>query len=496
MKAVQICLFAALLPGAAVHLAAEDQEWKTYQLRQEYRPALRFTGKVDYSNTLTVSFEEKGRLAYVAPVGMYAESAIFDLDGKVIQKGSLLAKQDTEIPENDLKLAELKQKEAEITLAEKEQTYRRDKTLYEKKAVSTKQFLESQLIYETALFDKQKAKLEVERCKRVLAACYYYAPFNGIVVEVYQLAGAAVDVAHRVLKLSAVSPIKVTIPLPEDVTQELDQTTQVLIYPVDSLTPVPGWFDNRGLKTSKLECFVDNPRLPVSELTEEEKKLPVIDNLSIISTEKLQRTPSLFWIEQNALKKDENGCFVWKLKNVKATDLKTRLKRVNTIEKVRVTIRNLEIFRGVYCFRAIEKNPELNVDDILVGNVPDSVKDGDKVVYQTLRRLFRPGEQVQVVLSPLKEETSSGFFIPLAALRRNPESDAFYVIVLENGKTRRLPVAFHLKQKEYVKVASKALKDGMTLIYGDKMEKLKDGAEISIGTSQKETKKTISAADK
>ena len=36
----------------------------------------------------------------------------------------------------------------------------------------------------------------------------------------------------------------------------------------------------------------------------------------------------------------------------------------------------------------------------------------------------------------------------------------------------------------------------MTLIYGDKMEKLKDGAEISIGASQKETKKTISAADK
>ena len=488
MKLIQICLLAALLPSTTVCLSA-DTKWETYRLQKEYRPKLRFTGTIDYSNTVIVSFEEKGRLAYVAPVGTYVESNVFDLNGKVIQKGDLLARQDTEIPENNLKLAEIKRKEAEITLTEKEQTYLRDKTLFEKKAVSTKQFLESQLIYETAFFDKQKAKLEVERCKRVLAACYYHAPFNGIVVEVYQLAGAAVDVAHRVLKLSAVSPIKVSIQLPEDITQQLDQTTQVLIYPVDSLTPVPGWFDSRGLKTGMLECFVDNPRLPVGGLTEEEKKLPVIDNLSIISNEKLQWNPSLFWIEEKALKKDKDGYFVWKLKGVKAADLKIRLKRINTIEKIRVTAQNVEIFRGVYRLRGIEKNPQLNTDDILVCNVPDSVKNGDRVAYQTLRRLFRPGEQVQVVLQPLMEEASSGFFVPLAALRRNQATDEFYVIALENGKTKRLPVFFHLKQKEFVKVSSNALKDGMTLIYGEKMELLKDGSDLTIAPSAKETGK-------
>ena len=495
MKTVQICLLAALLPCAAATLSA-DTKWETYRIRKEYRPRLHFTGTVDYSNTVVVSFEEKGRLAYVAPVGTYVESNIFDLNGKVIHNGDLLARQDTEIPENNLKLAEIKRKEAEITLAEKEQTFLRDKKLFEKKAVSTKQFLESQLIYETAFFDKQKAKLEVERCKRVLAACYYHAPFNGIVVEVYQLAGAAVDVAHRVLKLSAVSPIKVSIKLPEDITQQLDQTTQVLIYPVDSLTPVPGWFDSRGMKTGMLECFVDNPRLPVGTLTEAEKKLPVIDNLSIISTEKLQWNPSIFWIEQKALKKDKDGYFVWKLKDVKAADLKNRLKRVNTIEKIRISAQNLEIFRGVYRLRGIDRNPRLDVDDILVGNVPDSVKDGDKVVYQTLRRMFRPGEQVQVVLSPPREEESSGFFIPLAAVRQNSATDEFYVIVLENGKIRRLPVLFHLKQKEYVKVASSALKDGMTLIYGEKMEDLKDGSEIRLGPAEKKTQTQTSSAAK
>lgn len=467
MKSIQICLLAALLSGAGAALSADATKPETYQVRKEFRPQLRFTGTIDYSNSVVVSFEEKGRLAYVAPVGTYVESDVFDLGGKVVQKGGLLAKQDTEIPENNLKLAKIKQKEAEVNLSEKEQAFQRDKTLFEKKAVSAKQFLESQLNYETALIDRQKAKLEVERCRRVLDACYYYAPFNGIVVEVYQMVGAAVDVAHRVLKLCAISPIKVSIRLPEDITQQLDQTTQALVYPVDSLTPVPGWFDSRGLKTGMLECFVENPRLPVGDLTEEERKLPVIDNLSIISAEKLQWNPNLFWIEESALKQDAGGWFVWKLKHVKAADRNARLQRINTMQKVRVTLRDLEIFRGVYRMRAIEKNPNLSVDDVLAGTVPDSVTDGARVVYQTRRRMFRPGEQVSVLLSPLPDPDPAGFYLPLAALRRNPDDSGFHVVVLENGKQTRVPVLFRLKQGAYVKVSAGKLKDGMLLLCGE-----------------------------
>lgn len=474
MKSSYVCLLAAVLFAGT--LLSADSEWKSYQLQKEYRPPLRFTGKVDYSNTVTVSFEEKGRLAYVAPVGKYVESDVFDLNGKVVHQGDLLAKQDTEIPENNLKLAEVKRKEADITLIEKEQTYLRDKKLFEKKAVSTKQFLESQLIYETALFDKQKARLEVERCKRILDACYYHAPFNGVVVEVYQLAGAAVDVAHRVLKVSAVSPIKVSVKLPEDITQQLDLTTQALIYPVDSLTPVLGWFDERSLRAGTLECFVDNPRLPVGELTDAEKKLPAVDNLSVISPEKLQWNPSLFWIDQSALKKDKDGYFVWKLKGLKATDIRKQLKRTNTVEKVQVNARDLEIFRGVYRLRGIEKNPRLEVDDILVGTIPDTVKDGERVVYRAARRMFRPGEQVMVVLSPLIEST--GFFVPVDAVRRNPSNDEFYVVAKENGKARLLPVTLHQKQGNYIRVNSNTLKNGMILLYGEKMDELKNGSEL------------------
>ena len=51
-------------------------------------------------------------------------------------------------------------------------------------------------------------------------------------------------------------------------------------------------------------------------------------------------------------------------------------------------------------------------------------------------------------------------------------------------------------KKEYVKVASSALKDGMTLIYGEKMEDLKDGSEIRLGPAEKKTQKQTSSAAK
>jgi len=459
--------FASVILASALLLAAQETrgDSKTFTLKQDFSPKLEYTGDVEYSITAVVSFESKGRLSYVAPVGRSVESSVFDLDGSIVHEGDLLAKQDTGIPENDLRLAEIRVKEAEITLVEKKETYLRDKRLYEKKAVSTKQFLESQLIYETALFAKEKAELEVKRCKRVLDACYSRAPFNGVVEEVYQVAGAAVDVAHKVLKVSAVSPIKVTVKLPEDVTRHLDQTIRILIWPVDSLTPVQGWFDDRGIRTGRLISYVENPLNPLCELTPEERNLPQIDNLSVVTSEKLQWKPDMIWISFQALKQDDKGYYVWKLKGVKALDLKTPLHRVNVLEKVRVKASELEIFRGIYRLRGIEQGSGVDIHDVLAVDVPDSVKNGDRAVYRTTRRLFRPGERVNVVLVPAVQHT--GFYIPEKAVFRNPETEEFYVQARSGEKTIRIPVYLYEKLNHHVRVKASQLKEGTVLVYGD-----------------------------
>ena len=73
---------------------------------------------------------------------------------------------------------------------------------------------------------------------------------------------------------------------------------------------------------------------------------------------------------------------------------------------------------------------------------------------------------------PIYEELKQGgidrvFYLPLAALRRNPDDSGFHVVVLENGKQTRVPVLFRLKQGAYVKVSAGKLKDGMLLLCGE-----------------------------
>lgn len=299
-KHLAAAFFIPALLIAAQGLANEP----IFTLNRKFRPHFSCTGMIEYSNTSIVSFESKGRLSFVAPVGKYVESSIFDMNGKIVRDGDLLAKQDSGIQEKDLKLAEIQVKEAAVTLEEKREAFIRDQKLYGKRAVSEKQFLETKLNYETARIAKEKAELEVERCRRVLDACYARAPFNGIVEEVYQLAGAAVDVAHRVLKVSAVSPIRIAIDLPETVTRGLDQTVRVLVFPVDSEIPVQAWFDPRGIGTKQLVCFAENPMIPVVPLTESEKNLPRIDDLSVVTSEKQKWAPDMLWIHFRTLKHD------------------------------------------------------------------------------------------------------------------------------------------------------------------------------------------------
>ncbi len=455
MKSILIACLSVLVFSAF----SEDTR---FVLKKEFRPAMIYSGKITYSKTAVVSFEEKGRLSYVAPVGTYAENDVYDINGNVVFQGTLLAKQDTVIPENALQLAQVRLKETGVILAEKEQTYLRDKGLYGKKAVSTKQYLESQLYYETALIDRRKAEIELDRCKRVLEASSIRAPFQGVVEEVYQRRGAAVDVAHRVLKFSALSPARIQVALPEDITRQLDQTTQILVYPVDSLTPVAAWFGDSNMQAQSLECFADNPLLPVGELTEEEKKLPLIDDLSIIPSHRISREPLLLWIDPSMLKKDASGSFVWKLKDSIACVAQAPLKRINRLEKIPVTATDLEITGETVRLRGIRKTPALGIHDILAGSVPETVKSGERVAYQTKRHRFLPGETVRVILLPSAKKFT-GFYVPLAALREKAEGQYGIRILNPDGSERQEDIATFEKQGSYIRVSSPVLKDGMQL---------------------------------
>ena len=88
-----------------------------------------------------------------------------------------------------MKIAEVMCKRAEVVLKEREENFRRDRNLAEKSAVSARQYEETLMLYNTALIDKEKAGLDLERARQVLDACFIRAPFNAVVEEIYRSEG-------------------------------------------------------------------------------------------------------------------------------------------------------------------------------------------------------------------------------------------------------------------------------------------------------------------
>lgn len=353
-----------------------------------------YTGIVRYSNASVVSFDAAGRLVYVAPTGRVAQGSVYGQDGRMVRAGTLLVRRDTEIPLGNVKLAEAKLEEAQAVLAEKEIAFTRDKDLYEKNAVSQKDFLASQLAFDTARIAVRRAELDLEQAREVLADCSIYAPFDGVVDEVFQSTGASADVATPILKLSAPNPALIEVELPQTLTRQLDLTDQVLVYPVGESEPVSGWFDNGTISSKWIEVYVANPLVPVGTLTEDEQKLPRIENISQVYYAPAKTDSTPWWIVSSALLTGSDGKnFVWK---VESDGARPPFRRQVTLRRVEVEALDLEIQVGGYWLKGIAPNPALVAGDLLAASVPSGCADGDRAVYQARRYRFRPGETVRV----------------------------------------------------------------------------------------------------
>lgn len=447
----------------ALASAASDDPVRLFELTCKPTRLSLFPGTVHYARTMTLSFEDSGILAYVARVGQSARSGLFDAEGKVSRPGDLLARKDSVIAETSVRIAEAKLREAELKLSENTQNFERDRKLFEKGAVSARQYLQTRIEYESAVYDRIGGQAALEQARRVWDGCFLRAPFPCVVEEVFLPAGTGVDTAQAVLKVAALEAMKIVIPLPEYVTQQLDQTVQVSIYPPGEVEPTIAWFQDSDIKTGVLECYVDNPTVPVGTLTPAQAKLPQVRELNFVfEPTRTSGDAAALWINPQAIFTEEGKSYVWKLKGVEAFVISSPIPREFVLEKVPVEALGVEYNQGMYRLRGIAENSNLKPYDLVAGIVPDGVKSGDKVVYQSVVRKFRAGEKVNVVLAG--EFTRNLYTVPRAALRRNAKSGNFEVMVVRDGKVDVVCVFLASEVKEYAHIVSPKLAEGMLVV--------------------------------
>ncbi len=462
-------------------VSAEEEQpvpkFRVFKLAHKQAHERTFTGEVSYAKTADISFECKGRLTYVAPLGKYVQCEVLDMEGGIALKGDLLARLDTDIPQSDVKIAKVLLDRASAVLKDKADNYERDRALSQKNVVSRRQYDETTMLYTTALSDKEKAALDLVRAQQVLDACFIWAPFNAVITEVYRSEGGSVDVGDPILKISMIDPVKITIALPQEALAQFSGATRILVYPLDSEEPVIAWSEGPDLSVGKVVCYANNPLMEPEVVAPDGRKIAIVDNLSGIRIipEKLKIAP--VWVADETIRKDRDGYFVWRIRDLKERYPEHAIPKIMRLEKVRVVPQNLIMQYGNNFLRGLKTDAGLKKNDILVGDVPAGVQPGDKVVYHRKRHRFQIGEKVTVRFA--SGYNSNVFTVPESLLSRSGTGSGYHVTLRDGGRTRVLPVTLLGKFEGKARIYSADLKEGMELLEPVAGRNISDGDRVA-----------------
>ncbi len=463
---------------AAENADAPPRKASVFKLVHKHAHERTYAGEVSYAKTADISFESKGRLTYVAPLGKYVQCEVLNMDGDITWKGDLLARQDTDIPQSDVKIAKVLLERADAVLKDKADNYMRDSALSRKNVVSRRQYDETTMLYTTALNDKEKASLDLVRAQQVLDACFIWTPFNAVVTEVYRSEGGSVDVGDPVLKISMIDPVKITITLPQEALAQFSGATRILVYPPGTKEPVIAWSEGPDLSVGKVVCYADNPLIEPDVVGPDGKRIAVVDALSGIRIipEKLKIAP--VWVVEEAVKKDRDGYFVWRIRDLKERYPENAIPEIMHLEKVRVVPQGLIMQYGNNFLRGLKTDAGLRRTDILVGDVPAGVNPGDRVVYHRKRHRFQIGEKVTAVFSGGYDDHV--FLVPDRVLAKNGTDSGYHVFLRDGDRARAVPVAKLGKTEGKIRIYSTELKAGAELLMPSAGEKIGNGDRIAV----------------
>lgn len=171
---------------------------------QIFKRFIEIQGKVESSKAVSLSSKVAGPI-----------TQIYVSNGSSVNKGQLLVQLDDGILQKSLQ-------ELYTSLEFANLMYEKQKRLWEQKAGSEVQYLQAKNSKETLEKRIQSIKEQIESCK-------IYAPFSGVVDEVIPKLGEMVSPGLPVIKLTALSDLKVVADVSEAYINTIKQGTNVTI---------------------------------------------------------------------------------------------------------------------------------------------------------------------------------------------------------------------------------------------------------------------------
>lgn len=343
------------------------------------------------------NFMYYGMVESVARVGSIIRTEITDMDGKVIQKGTIVIQEATIYWESQLDYSIALLNSAKQDYVAAEENYHRYKKLFPSGAASVQDYEAFRAEYYDAIASIKENEALVIENQQVVKSCTQIAPFEGIVSKVLFIKGRASGNPLTV-ELTQLNPISVKIIMPRKEANKITTATPVTVYSRD------GKYSQGVINGSSVLC--DDGIIIVMT-----NSIKTENGTGDISTKKVRDCFAVenFYIDRTnddikavpvgSIKKDQKGFYVWKAENRKFLEPSRALYPIFKVFKVYVTPGDMERL-SAGCIRLISLNKavSLEINDLVLTEVPDNLKSGDTVEFLPERYFFMPGDSVKVII--------------------------------------------------------------------------------------------------
>jgi multidrug efflux pump subunit AcrA (membrane-fusion protein) len=436
--------------------------------------ATRLTGSVESWKREDIGFEVAGRVLRVIEPGASIVGRSFDEQGNLLTAGTVLAELDTKRYEIAKRQAEaaanaarvdleetipqlLAEAQAALDLANTE--LQRYTNLVQKQsapqqrldiAKTAQQAAVAKVAQVEALRATKAALLNtslatVDQAEVNITDCKLYSPFTGQIARVHVLPGGYAFPGQAVVTVQMMDPMKVNIAVSAETDQRINQNDLVRVYSPDGeqlegTVYLKDTFADPATRTFLVTLLVRNQRQLVGVPVDmQNEKIAQCRNLWRLEQPDVGSDDN-YYAEVDAIQKDEQGHFVWKVENLTREQLFEDFDPVLKVKKVRVTVGEGRFpVLQVFTFRELTDIGELDPNtDVIVGGISGDIGEDGQIVLVRERWLGRPGDVVRVGLKG--KETPTGFYVPEDAIQF--DGSGYHVAVAQPASDGTEQVAF------------------------------------------------------
>ena len=337
-----------------------------------------------------------GTIKYVAEKGEIITPKITDLQGKVVDPGTIIMQQGTKYWKAIVDSDKASVMTAIQDVRTATQNLQRYKELAPTGAESVEAFQNYQNDYYKYLgaFLSDKGTLSLD--EEVLDTRTSYAPFEGYVSNILYPVGYAAN-NPKTIEITQLNPIGIKVKMPRNEAKKITPATPVTIS-IPGTETRQGVINGASMLTDDGIMFItENYPKQLPEKLTKNVKFYIKDCYPVEYLYLNPETNNTLCLPKSSIQKDSKGYFVWKASGRKFLSAGKPFNPIFQVKKTYFTPGKLmRLFSGRIYYQSIAQCKDLEFGDAVIYNPPKEIQDGDLAAIPLKRYIIMPNDTLKI----------------------------------------------------------------------------------------------------